>query len=304
MKLFCTFFLLYVTFLNGQTVIKINTYDTINQKYFLPRLLDEREISTSVGFLEKRGYYNLKHSRLDSLKSYRLYLDDARFKKILIKLDLKKNDTLIVNLEPNPNCNCRKFPKNVFVKNCPFYDTWLYEPGKLRKIEDLPKNVSIKIKNHLVKKLGKTFYSKLYFKQANLIDNNLYDGYDKKSRYHYIVCFAFSNEIAGIGEYTATIELDDFASIYNDIKLPNNYKYINLFKSFDSVKKRAINQKHYIEGKTERDFDFDEKLNIFVWKFINNEHQGDGHFIQRVYIYSAHSGEFKDLVINKMQIIN
>ena len=56
--------------------------DEDKNKYFSLYLLDENDIMKSLGFKDNNGFNNLNSLKLDSLKTYRLYLDDSRFIKI------------------------------------------------------------------------------------------------------------------------------------------------------------------------------------------------------------------------------
>ena len=85
-------------FLNSfaQTIIKVETYDDDEKnKYFLPHLIDEKYEGSTLGSKDSNGFYNLKYLKLDSLKTFRLYLDDSRFLKIDIKLNLNSNFFII-----------------------------------------------------------------------------------------------------------------------------------------------------------------------------------------------------------------
>ena len=72
-----------------QTIVKVEPDESKN-KYFSIYLLDENDIMSTLGFKDSNGFYNLKNIKLDSLKTYRLYLDDTRFFKNRPKIKLKK----------------------------------------------------------------------------------------------------------------------------------------------------------------------------------------------------------------------
>lgn len=155
-------------FLNSfaQTIIKVETYDDDKKnKYFLPHLIDEKYEGSTLGSEDSNGFYNLKYLKLDSLKTFRLYLDDSRFLKIDIKLNLNSNDTLVVKLKPNPNYNPKTFPKDVIVKNCPFYHLYPYMPKIATRLDDLPLDISQKVKDYLLSRLAKSFIKRFISKK-------------------------------------------------------------------------------------------------------------------------------------------
>lgn len=281
----------------SQTVIKIKTYDEKLHKYFLAILVDSTNIETPLGIKEENGFYNLKYARLDSLKIYRLYLDDARFKKISIKLNIKSKDTIIVNLEPNPDCNCKTFAPNLIVKNCQFYETGSYVPEIVRRLEYLPKIISVKLEQYLIQIVGKKFYKRLYFKRAQIINTSQYgsDYYDQKSKFHYKVCFAFSDTKNGLGEYTSIIELDDFGNITDQVNLPKNNNDLNYLQSIDKLKFTPEVKTFYKEGKTKIDIAYEPIRNILVWKFINEYNEDNGVYLEQQLIFNAHNGKFIEL---------
>ena len=286
----------------SQTIIKVET-DDVKNKYFSLYLLDENDIMNSLGFKDNNGFNNLNSLKLDSLKTYRLYLDDSRFIKIDKKLNLKNKDTLIVKLKSNPNCNCKTFPKDVLVMNCPYYSFGAYIAKEPRNLNELPLLISEKVKEYLKSRVGEKFYRNMYFKKGQIIDSIPYKKYFEKSnmetRYHYYLCFAFSNLEKGIGEYTSNVELDEFGNIINDIKLPKKNKDIYKLISLKNIKNKAILEKFYIQDKTKIEMDFDSDKNILIWKFINEEYKPNGIYIQKELIYNAHNGKYINLKINE-----
>ena len=293
-------------FLNSfaQTIIKVETYDDDEKhKYFLPHLIDENDMGSSLGTEDDNGFYSLKYLKLDSLKTYRLYLDDSRFIKVDKKLNLKNNDTLIVKLKPNPNYNPKTFPKDVIVKYCPFYDVYPYMPKIVTKLNDLPLTISQKVKDYLLSRVGENFYKKLYFKEGKIIDSLFCKRHNMETRYLYILCFSFSNIEKGIGEYTSNIEVDEFGKIITEIDLPKNSNSINKLISLKEAKNKAINQKFYVEEKTKIELNYDVSKNILVWKFTNEDYKSNNTFLQKILRYNAHSGKYLDLNVAEGQWI-
>jgi hypothetical protein len=290
----------------AQTIIKVESYDE-KHKYLSPRLIDENDIMGLLGFEDDNGFYNLKNLKLDSLKTYRLYLDVPQFLKIDKKLNLKNNDTLIVKLKPNPNCNCKTFPKDVLVMNCPYYSFGAYIAKEPRSLEDLPLNISLKVKNYLLSRVGEEFYKKIYFKRGQIIDSIPYKKYFKnsqmKTRYYYYLCFAYSNMEKGIGEYCSNIELDESGNIIKDIDFPKKNSAINKLVSLQEIKNKAINRKFYVKEKTKIELSYDESKNILVWKFTNEDYKPNNTFLQKILRYNAHDGKYLDLNIAEGQWI-
>lgn len=290
----------------AQTIIKVESYDE-KHKYLSPRLIDDNDIMGLLGFEDDNGFYNLKNLKLDSLKTYRLYLDVPQFLKLDKKLNLKNNDTLIVKLKPNPNCNCKTFPKDVLVMHCPYYSFGAYIVKEPRSLDDLPLDISLKVKNHLLSRVGEEFYKKIYFKRGQIIDSIPYKKYFEKSemktRYHYYLGFAYSNMEKGIGEYCSNIEVDEFGNIIKDIDFPKKNSAINKLVSLQEIRNKAINRKFYVKEKTKIELSYDESKNIFVWKFTNEEYKPNNTFLQKILRYNAHDGMYLDLNITEGQWI-
>lgn len=289
----------------AQTRIKIESYDDDEKhKYFLAHLIDEKDMGSGLGSADDNGFYDLKYLGLDSLKTYRLYLDDSRFLKIDQRLNLKKNDTLIVKLKPNPNYKPKTFPKGVITNYCPFYDVYSYMPKITTRLDELPLNISQKVKNYLLSRVGKKFYKKIYFQEGKIFDSLFYKRKNMETRYLYVLCFAFSNIEKGIGEYNSTIEADEFGKIITDIDLPKYTNTINNLVSLKKIKNKAINRKFYVEEKTKIELKYDESRNILVWTFTNEEYKADHTYLQKILRYNAHNGKYLDLNIGEGQWID
>lgn len=288
----------------SQTIIKV-VPDEDKNKYFLVGLLDENDIMKTLGSEDKNGFFNLYNLKLDSLKSYRLFIDDSRFIKIDHKLNLKNKDTLVVKLKPNPNCNCKTFQKDVLVMNCPYYSFGAYTAKEPRNLDELPLLISKKVKDHIKLRVGEKFYKNIYFKKGQIIDSINYNKYFEKSkmetRHHYYLCFAYSKVQKGLGEYTSNIELDELGNIIKDIDFPKNNSYINNLVALSKIKKKAIDEKFYIDGKTKIEMNFDANKNILIWKFINEEYKSNGVYIEKELIYNAHNGKYLELKVNEGQ---
>ena len=187
--------------------------------------------------------------------------------------------------------------------NCPYYSFGAYIAKEPRNLNELPLLISEKVKEYLKSRVGEKFYRNMYFKKGQIIDSIPYKKYFEKSnmetRYHYYLCFAFSNLEKGIGEYTSNVELDEFGNIINDIKLPKKNKDIYKLISLKNIKNKAILEKFYIQDKTKIEMDFDSDKNILIWKFINEEYKPNGIYIQKELIYNAHNGKYINLKINE-----
>jgi hypothetical protein len=287
----------------AQTIIKVETYDEEKHYDLLPHLIDEKNMAHTLGTKDINGFYNLKYLKLDSLKTYRLYHDHPQFIKIDKKLNLKKNDTLIVIVKPNPNYNPKTYPKDVIVTNCPFYDVYPYIPKIATRLDDLPLNISQKVKNYILSRVGEKFYKKIYFKEGKTFDSLFCKRHNMETRYLYVLCFAFSNIEKGIGEYTSMIEVDEFGKIITDIDLPKNTTTINNLVSLKEIKNKAINRKFYVEEKTKIELNYDESKNILIWKFTKVEYKSNNTFLQKILRYNAHNGKCLDLNIAEGQWI-
>lgn len=110
--------------------------------------------------------------------------------------------------------------------------------------------------------------------------------------HYYYLGFAFSNEKKGLSQYCSYIKVDELGNIIEDIKFPNKSKYINDLVSVYSVKKKAIKRDFYKEEKTKIKLEFNQKRNIFEWKFINEYYKPDHTYLTMELIYNAHNGNY------------
>lgn len=287
-------------------MIKFETNENKQDPYILPKLLNENDVMEFLGFKDNNDFYDIKTSKkLDTLKTYRLYLDNPRFIKIEEKLNLKSKDTLIIKLQTNPNCNCKTFTKDVLVMNCPYYSFGAYIAKEPRNLDELPLTLSQKIKNHLLNRVGKKFYKNIYFKKGQIIDSIPYKKYSQKSkmktRFHYYLCFAYTNIKKGIGEYTSNIEIDENGNIIKEIDFPIDNRLINNIVSLKEIKDIAIKEKFYIEENTKIEMAYDSDKNLLIWIFKNKEYKPNGVYIEKELIYNAHNGNYIDLKINTGQ---
>lgn len=294
--------LLWSSSLMSQTIVKIEPDDEKN-KYISCYLLDENDMMLTLSFKDKNGFYDLRNIKTDSLKTYRLYLDDSRFMKIDREINLKKSDTLIIKLKPSKNCDCKTYPKNVFVKKCTFYDFGTYIGKSYRNIDELPLIVIKKAKKYLLSNVGKKFYKNIYFKKAQVLDSVSYNKslkYNKmKNHLHYYLCFGFSNLSKGIGEYTFNIECDEFGNIINDMKLPKKNLDVNKLVSLKEIINSIENNNLYDKEKSNINFDYYFEKNIFVWKLKNCEYLPKNELICKESIFNAHNGKFIEIKIYK-----
>lgn len=72
------------------------------------------------------------------------------------------------------------------------------------RLNDLPLNISQKVKDYLLYRVGEKFYKKIYFKEGKIIDSLFCKKHNMETRYLYILCFAFSNIEKGISHYFST----------------------------------------------------------------------------------------------------
>lgn len=271
-------------------------------KHFLLLFLDENDRHLSTEMRDQNGFYNLKSLRTKKITTCRAYLDDCRFIKIDKNLDLKSNDTLIIKLKPNPNCKYKTYPKDVIVQNCTFYD-WPYIPQEFDKLSDLPLDIVDKAKKHLSANINKKFLKKIYFKRAQLLDSIKFNK-DRKinkleRRFHYYICFAFSNLSKGIGEYTFNIECDEFGNIINEMQIPKNKLDINKLVGLKEILNSIKNKDIYNKDRTTIDFVYYYERNIFVWELTNCKHLPKNELICKRSFFNAHDGKFIETKISK-----
>jgi len=114
---------------------------------------------------------------------------------------------------------------------CHFFYLIGTEPRVVRSIADLPRVVTATVDDHLAKRLGRPFMSKLQFYKAYVYDLDTYykrnptssRSEDRLPRYELAFRVTFYPQEPV--EYCAMVKLDSAGAILNDIDLPEVSKY-------------------------------------------------------------------------------
>jgi len=156
-----------------------------------------------------------------------------------------------------------------------------YEPRYAGSMNDLPQKIKAKLEDHLIKRVGVDFYSKLKLNGGQIVDLERLYIVDENAKnykwtpYSYYLCFAFSDPKKGVGRYSSQIVLDKEGNIMKEIGLPNI--------AADSTKRNIIHVNDAKNIAVKKGFDlktskiwlgYSQKKDSFVWcfeKVVNND---------------------------------
>ena len=120
------------------------------------------------------------------------------------------------------------FGQEIIEKECYIiHYSHIYEPKKITLLEELPYEIRNKLKNHLLDRIGKEYYSKIEFVKGLIINYKEMLKQDPKVKNYkwkiptYDLDFKFSDIEKGIKYYCTKITLDSLGKVVNEIELPN-----------------------------------------------------------------------------------
>jgi hypothetical protein len=198
--------------------------------------------------------------------------------------------------------------KKQYYSQCGFAEIAHYKPYEIRTYNDLPKEISRKVKRYLKKRVGKKIYDDFQLIGGRIIDLaklKIKNKGWKNSKTKYELCFAYRNLNSDINMYASSIKLDKKGNILKNIEFPlvnNRLKFKNII-SFNEIKKIAakkeifiekqiIKKGEYVKDKTEIKMDFDNDNNILIWKFINHTRYSNHTTLIETFSFNAHNGKF------------
>lgn len=245
---------------------------------------------------DSNGYATLRIYNVDSTSKYYFTVDSYKYKPIWKEINRKQKDTITVLIVKN---NIRiNASELIYFSGGVSSPSYLgYHPKKITGFADLPECVSVKIKNHLRKRVGEKYYKQMKLISGEEIDLNFLNSiypYWKDSKTTYRLCFSYSNVNVGIGMYASSIELDKNGDVVEEIEFPYVQKKTIQEKlvSFEAIKKKSKMDGVYIPNITKIKMTFDASSNLLIWVFSNKIDNHDHTIIEKEYIYNAHDGSF------------
>ncbi len=266
-----------------------------SQSYF--RLIDSSSGAYSNSYdseIIQDGYLNfgqLHHKKGEEVLKYVRWSDDAvdfedhefflsinkaEFLPVWLPIDLSKNDTLDVFLEPDPNYISYK--TNLHYNKCgePIYRK--YYPKPLRDWSDLPTEAQSKIKERLIKSMGQEFFEKLFISSIYEYDGTKMNKAEGRVLYQngekgYRICLSFKDEVAGVAQYSA----DFFANVKGEISEMPAYPAWSQWGVFGQKNKGLLAFEQIVRivesdstinfEKSSSEFEFYPRANTFAWVF-------------------------------------
>ncbi len=262
-----------------------------------------------AGSSNDNGVLELKIINIDYSANYFLNYNNLKHKRVWQKINFKNNDSLTIKLVENEYNIPRT--KKQYYSLCSFAEMAYYKPFEIRTYQDLPKEISCKVKRYLKKRVGKKLYHDFQLIGGRIINlenlKNRNKGW-KTSKTTYELCFSYRNIDADVNMYTSSIKLDKEGTILKDIEFPLVTKQLKFKKivSFGEIKniarrkeiyieKRIVKKGEYVTYVTEIKMDYDKNNNILIWKFINRTQYSNHTTLNETYSFNAHNSKFIEL---------
>lgn len=245
----------------------------------------------NCGGSNKEGISRLRIRNVDTNAKYYFSFNYTKYKPIWHEIDLNNRDTLIVKLIKEDYYYDRS--DSIFSsQGCSSRSYLNYYPRCPRTLEDLPKDIANKLKQHLIERIGVKDYNKTRLIGGQIIDVDYLQSINEKTAYS--LCFCYSNLDAGIGMYTSKIKLDIEGNILEEIGLP---RFVGVqssmeFVPYTEIIKKVRQNKKYQDIRLKAEMAYEAKENILIWKFINEIFEDNGTYIRNESIYNAHNGKF------------
>jgi len=165
------------------------------------------------------------------------------------------------------------FGQEIIEKECYIiHYSHIYEPKKITLLEEVPYEIRNKLKNHLLDRIGKEYYSKIEFVKGLIINYKEMLKQDPKAKNKkwkipaYDLDFKFSDIEKGIKYYcTKKITLDSLGKVINEIELPNLKKNPDrkILTKKSTILEIIKRQKFNLDNCT---LEYYQDDNIMVWK--------------------------------------
>lgn len=241
-----------------------------------------------------------------------LSIDKQNYYPVWIEVDLKSKDTLLVQLEPDPNY--RGEEKGLFYSWCGIPVMQKYYSKPFRQWDEIPEQTSKEIKLEMEHRLGKEAFSKVYISNAHIFETDRMTELGIPHNYppgtiSYRICFSFSDPEKGISQFTADGVFMRDGSV---IKVPLLPQY-ELWKStqenswnvlsIEEIKIKALDE--FGKSILEKDPSFQvySRGNTFTWVFSQDLGRSpNGATLIKEIHYDAFSGEILAVFNDKRMI--
>lgn len=248
----------------------------------------------NCGCSNNNGYYTPYILKFDSTAQYQFSLNYMKYKPVWKDIDLSKSDTLVIYVFKDEyyieNCD------SLFTKSSSDYSWGKYTPRQIRSYNDIPKNIEVKVKDYIMRRVGNVLANDFELVAGQIIEldefKKYFPGSTRKTAYY--LGLSYRNLSYGISMYASNLELDENGNVIKNVQFPivSNDTIPFIIYSFEKIKQKAQQEEFYFPGKTKIDMEYDPEKNILFWTFINEEFFKDNTFIQKENYYNAHNGEY------------
>lgn len=281
---------------------KVNIDLSDNKGILNFKLYRYREDDPFLKLLDSLGSYP-EELWNDTTAYYELEIEAQGFKpyKAPLKLFDGKDETVLIYPDKSYK---EKNPLLIYL-GCSYTGFGIYHPKRATTLMDIPADISNKLVNHLVDRLGADYYSRIKLTDGQIVDLNRLYTVERNAKnykwkpYSYYLCFSFKDEAKGIGLYTAQIVLDNIDNIVKEIKLPDiksNPQKANLLP-LDNI--RQIAKKNGFDDRLEHiELGYDEDVGSIAWYFKKITDDNGLSFEMKTMSIDAHNGKLLKMETN------
>jgi hypothetical protein len=173
-----------------------------------------------------------------------------------------------------------------------------YQPKEIKSLTDLPEDIKVKVVNHLIARLGNSFYSKLAFVAGLVVDRNeLFRVNPDTKNYRreipaYELHFSFSEPSKGVKFYRAYLTLRSNGEVIKEIALPEISHFprkANLISLRDATNIAIENG--FPKKKMKLALDYSEEDSSIIWLVEGPERDYGRHGCHDQMMIDAHSAK-------------
>lgn len=267
-------------------------------------VLKNNDQFVNCGTSKENGLYRFYLKDYDSTATYQVeilnrwqnYVESGRYEISTIK------DTVpIVKVRPKTS---------VSHYACSTISYSRYIPKEPYSFEELPENIQRKVKQHLVKRVGKSFYERLKLNGGQIVNLERFYELNPESKvkgyipYSYYLCFMVTEHKNRGNIYSFNLALDQNGELAKELDLPNirnnpkKARIISLAEATEIARNGIL-----LDDYTRTLSYFDSNLGSIVWEFEQISYAPEEGHTSTKLIIDAHCGEVIGRRVEKIEIV-
>jgi hypothetical protein len=271
-------------------IVNEQTGEPIGKLYC--KVLKNNDQFVNCGTSTENGIYRFYVRDYDSTATYQVeilnrwqnYVASGRY-----DISAMKDTVPIVKVKPTNSVNRY---------TCSSISYSRYTPKEPYSFEELPENIQKKVKQHLTKRVGKSFYERLKLNGGQILNLERFYELNPEAKaegyvpYSYSLCFMVTEPKSKSNLYSFNLALDQNGELAEEIELPNiksnpkKARIISLAQATEIAQKGIL-----IDDYTRTSSYFDSKIGSIVWEFEQITYEPNGGNLSIKLIIDAHSGK-------------